>query len=556
MAREILFAALGLLASYLYFNLYNRRFRKFSHIPQFPASLLWGHLRVFGEFMKRGHEDRHPDAIFDDMSEALGRPPIMLVDMWPLARPLILVSDHEVAEQITKPTKQFPTGTPKTIQGVPYLGDTSIITAVGEEWKGLRKRFAPGFAPQHLMTLLPNIVHEANVLVETLEKYAHTGEEFSLVNSITNMTFDVIGSVVIGINLDAQSSGEQSELLKLYSELLVTYQDDKYDMPWWMQPRVHVRRKRVARQIDLLLHEIVRRKWTERQQHQHHTESEKKGKKDRAILSLSFGEFPSQPFLPDEIVATTADQLKSFLFAGYDTTSTTISWLLYELSRHPHALAAVRAELGSIFGVNATVGEIQQQLLAPISSGDSGSGTGTELGRHPLQRMPYISAAIKETLRHHPPVGIARRTPSGAGWSVRTSTPPGKEGQEINIDEAQVYVCIDMIQHDPRVYGETVQHWRPERWLNPDETKEIPPSAWRAFERGPRACIGLELAQIEMKVVVALTATRFDFWKVGLGEPLLEKGVPKVGGDGGFVVGEKLYVVSFFSICFHVSLGG
>lgn len=479
--------------------------------------------------MKRGHEDRHPDAIFEDMSVVLGRPPIMLVDMWPLARPLILVSDHEVAEQITKPTKQFPTGTPKTIQGVPYLGDTSIITAIGEEWKGLRKRFAPGFAHQHLMTLLPNIVHEADVFVKTIEKYARTGEEFSLVNTITNMTFDVIGSVVIGINLDAQSSGEQSELLKLYSELLVTYQDDKYEMPWWMQPRVHFRRKTVARRIDLLLHDIVRRKWAERQRADPETDT----RKDRAILSLSFQDFPSQPSLPAEVVATTADQLKSFLFAGYDTTSTTISWLLYELSRHPHALAAVRNELASIFGANATPSQIQSQLLSP-PSGET---------PHPLHRMPYLSAAIKETLRHHPPVGIARITPPGTNWTVRT--PGSAGGQEVNIDEAQVYVCIDMIQHDAGVYGETVHHWRPERWLG-EEAGKIPASAWRAFERGPRACIGLELAQMEMKVVVALTAGRFEFWKVGLGETVLEGGIPTVGEDGGFVVGEKLYVVSFF----------
>ena len=44
----------------LYQKLYCKRFRQYGHLPQLPSSLLWGHLKVFYDFTKRGKLDRHP----------------------------------------------------------------------------------------------------------------------------------------------------------------------------------------------------------------------------------------------------------------------------------------------------------------------------------------------------------------------------------------------------------------------------------------------------------------------------------------------------------------
>ncbi|KAJ5093635.1 cytochrome P450 [Penicillium angulare] len=63
----------------------------------------------------------------------------------------------------------------------------------------------------------------------------------------------------------------------------------------------------------------------------------------------------------------------------------------------------------------------------------------------------------------------------------------------------------------------------PERWLennldrNSEAQSAIPPSAWRPFERRPRACIGQELANLEMRVIIAVVAREYEFIKTGLG---------------------------------------
>lgn len=85
-------------------------------------------------------------------------------------------------------------------------------------------------------------------------------------------------------------------------------------------------------------------------------------KRPRSILSMSLGGVDT---LTPGFLDTTCDQLSTFLFAGHDTTSTTIAWMLYEVSRTPRALQAVRAELDGLFGPDPSPEAVASRLLAP-----------------------------------------------------------------------------------------------------------------------------------------------------------------------------------------------
>lgn len=130
-----------------------------------------------------------------------------------------------------------------------------------------------------------------------------------------------------------------------------------------------------------------------------------------------------------------------------------------------------------------------------------------EGGQELLSKMTYTAAVIKETLRLWPPAGTARMTRPGAGIRVQTSI------GDYSLEGVSVYNCAILIQRDPEVYGDTANDFLPERWLD-NSANQIPASAWRAFERGPRNCIGQELVAIEARVIIALVARRFDFIKV------------------------------------------
>lgn len=64
------------------------------------------------------------------MWTALGRPPVMLADLRPVSDPMLLVTNHSIAEQISKPTQQLPFSTPKSptwTHMIPIIGSTSIL---------------------------------------------------------------------------------------------------------------------------------------------------------------------------------------------------------------------------------------------------------------------------------------------------------------------------------------------------------------------------------------------------------------------------------------------
>ena len=372
------------------------------------------------------------------------------------------------------------------------------------------------------MTLLPCILDKTEPFLRILDDHARKGDVFSLDTLTTNLTFDIIGAVVMDTEFEAQKD-QQSEFLRLYQELVSSYhQNGNPVLPGWIFLRRKWRRNRLARKVDALLKDMIRKKHVE-----HSRSLSLKNQKPRSVLDLSFQDIPEQE-LTEDMLQTAADQIKTFLFAGHDTTSILLGWMCYDLSRTPHALRAVRAELDSLFGPDPDPAIVREKLLS-------------EEGPDILNSMSYASAVIKESLRLHPPAGTARMAPPGSGFTVRT---PGPDGKEVCLDGLVIYQCHHIIQRDKSVYGETADDFVPERWLvdgsggaelGADSAGTaateggIPPGAWRPFERGPRNCIGQALATIEARVILAVIARRYDFIKVGLGELEVDKELDEKG---------------------------
>ncbi|KAK3368848.1 cytochrome P450 [Lasiosphaeria ovina] len=523
MLAQLLAAAAALLLAVLYRKLHYARFQQYAHFPQHAPSLLLGHLGVVDAFIRKEPPRGHADMAFTAMHEALGRPAVMLVDLRPVSSCMVIVCSHEVAEQVSRPTDRWPHTPPKGPEFwesmKPLAGPTSILAAHGEQWRALRKRFNPGFAPQHLMTLLPAILDKVSLCLGQLDTHARAGEEFSLQHIATNLTFDIIGRVVLDFGMDAQTA-TPTPFMRDFRALIETYTSDHLDLPWWCTPRTQLRRRQLSRRIRTTLRAMVRARHADA----HGLRGASAGAGGRSILAMSLRDIGT---LTPELVDVTCDQLSTFLFAGHDTTATLMAWAVYELARTPRALAAVRAELDELFGADSSPEAVRDRLLAP---------GGDEL----VHRMAYTSAVLKETLRLWPPGSTTRMTRPGDGWAVRDPS----TGEMHNLDGLLVYQLVPIIQRDPRAFGDTANRFVPERWLHQEEDgdKAIPTGAWRAFERGPRNCIGQELATIEARVLIAMVARRYDFTKVGQGAVALDKaGEPELDGLGQYKVVSDMY---------------
>lgn len=86
----------------------------------------------------------------------------------------------------------------------------------------MRKRFNPGFAPQHLMTLLPIIVEKCTPYIDILDGYVASGKTFSLDEPTTNLTFDIIGAVIMGEDMNAQhlNPADQGDIIVPTKQLI------------------------------------------------------------------------------------------------------------------------------------------------------------------------------------------------------------------------------------------------------------------------------------------------------------------------------------------------
>jgi cytochrome P450 len=186
--------------------------------------------------------------------------------------------------------------------------------------------------------------------------------------------------------------------------------------------------------------------------------------------------------LTQEDKVSITHQLKTFYFAGHDTTATTISWAVWLLSQHPEALDKVRAEL-------------------------KGHCVWTTPDRAPsyedLQKCVYLEATLKETLRLYPPAaGVSRFTAdAGAEWNGYSLT------------GALLMLSIYCMGRHPLLWKEP-EIFRPDRFLDgseePPQSKYSINAKFTAFSKGPRDCMGKYFALLEAKLAVAALVSRYD----------------------------------------------
>ena len=177
-------------------------------------------------------------------------------------------------------------------------------------------------------------------------------------------------------------------------------------------------------------------------------------------------------------------QMKVFILAGHDTTSSTLCYIFHLLSSNPLALQRVRAEHDEAFGSDIT------QAKAKITANP-----------HSLNQLPFTLAVIKETLRLFP---VASSTRDGEpGFSLT------EEGHQYPTEGFTIW-CTHQAMHREPEYWPQPDSFIPERWLVPDDDPLHPmKGAWRPFEFGPRNCIGQELALLELKLVMVMTLREF-----------------------------------------------
>ena len=215
------------------------------------------------------------------------------------------------------------------------------------------------------------------------------------------------------------------------------------------------------------------------------------GNASRSIITLALQEYlkendvsveatPSKEFL--DIASA---QLRLFLFAGHDTTSSALIYCYHALSMRPESMKRLRAEHDEVFGdISTTAGSITESPQL-------------------LNQLPYTLAVIKEALRLWPPASCIRGGKAGVNIV-------DDNGMSFPTEGCFVWQIALLLQRNPKFWKDA-DSFIPERWLVGPEDPLYPiKGTWRPFEFGPRNCLGQTLALTELKVVLVMTARKFN----------------------------------------------
>ncbi len=178
------------------------------------------------------------------------------------------------------------------------------------------------------------------------------------------------------------------------------------------------------------------------------------------------------------------DEMMTLLFAGHDTTTSTIAFMFYELARHPWIAERIVAEQGEL-------------LLADSRSRRSTIGGAPNAEQLMSGELKELEMTFEETLRKYPPAWIGPRK-AVESFEFEGHTVPGT---------AYVNYCSWASHHLPDVFAEP-EAFRPERFA-PEAKAAIPKGAYIPFGGGSRQCIGMRFGQLEVRTIATMILSRF-----------------------------------------------
>ena len=483
---------------------------RFHDIPSLPRHRIWGNLINAGERLKPSLQ-RHPDYGFEEIWQELGQPGCFLVDLAPIEdRGFLIVAEPQYVEALVNSTEDFKYSLPKsdTYHALrPVLGAESIITKEGAAWRAMRKRFNPSFQPKYIHSLTGPIVSRVEVFVKRMQSLTKSGATFKMADYAHDLTTDIITQLTIGQDFNAQSTpegqGEKSPTGLLTASRRLS------EMVYDTGQGVGLHMIDPIRPLKSLFYErIFNRKLTAIIKGRISSTDATEGK---SIMQLAV----SGLSINKALIRSCVDQIKSFLFAGQDTTATLVQWMCYEMSKASHSphhaaiLSCLRQEHDAVFGPHPFSA---LRILSSLVSTESESVL--------TSKLPYTTAFIKETLRLHPPAATVRKVP----WEATSLSLP-LPSNPVTIAGLQIYPSLFLIQRNPNVWGPDAHTFNPGRWLDDAYLAKLPVGSYRPFERGPRNCIGQELAMLEGIVVLVSVARGFVFEKIGLtGRAVVEGG--------------------------------
>ncbi|KAH8411531.1 hypothetical protein KR215_006200 [Drosophila sulfurigaster] len=384
---------------------------------------------------------------------------------------------------------------------LPWLG-TGLLMSTGRKWYSRRKIITPTFHFKILEQFVDIFDQQSSILVEQLQQHADGKTAFNIFPIVCLTALDIIAETAMGTKVHAQKSPELPYVRAVFdmSNIITA----RFIKPWqridWMfrlvEPRLAAKQDQLIKTMHDFTEAVIQQRREMLVNEQRLGDNDKfddLGQKRRMALLdvLLQATIDGEPLSNEDI----REEVDTFMFEGHDTTTSGISFCIYEISRH----AAV-----------------QQRLLQEIHTVLGKDNKGEAVTLRDLNELKFMECVIKESLRLHPPVPIIGRhftedvnicgklVPSGTNYTVGLYA--------LLRDEREFVAPHEFRPERFAANGETATLVSTETTLPPQQPH---PYANIPFSAGPRNCIGQKFAMLEMKCVISRLLQHFELLPLG-----------------------------------------
>ncbi len=277
------------------------------------------------------------------------------------------------------------------------------------------------------------------VVAERTRDWAARGT-VDLYEETRKITFDVAAEALVGI----RTGPEADRLRELFYQLLYV---DYGAMTSQEEFFAHLSRVRV--ELDSMLRRLIA--------------ARRANPTDDILGLVRARDDEGQPFSDTGLLG----QLHILLVAGHETTTTLSAWLLYLLATHPAYLSRVHEEMGAVL-----------------------AESGGDITLRAVRAARELGHAVDEAGRLYSPVGSVPRAAvtdvAFGGYTIPAET--------------TVRLGLAACHRLPHIFADP-ERFDPDRFAPPREEDKRTPYSLVTFGGGPRVCIGMSFAQIEIKVM-------------------------------------------------------
>ncbi|MFD8449199.1 MULTISPECIES: cytochrome P450 [Streptomyces] len=346
-----------------------------------------------------------------------------------------------------------------------------LLTSMGDEYLRQRRMLQSLFTPRQVNEYGSEITQETGSLVERWRTAPDATVDVA--EEMTGHTLRTISRILFGRKNDVDA---MVPTVQRNFPLINAYAVKRAFAPVNLSRKVptpgNLRAAKAHRELYEVCDEIISARRAEES-------SGSTGRNDMLSLLARAQDDDGNPISAEE----TRNQVLVFLVTGHESTATTLGLTLHLLARHPEAQARAHQEVDSVLSGREPVAE-------------------------DLEKLPYLTRVLKETLRLYP----------AAPAQGRITTEDVRVGSYTIPAGADVVVSSGVVQRRPDIW-EDPEAFDPDRFL-PEHEAARPRYAWFPFGGGPRACIGQHLAMLNATLTLSVLLKNYSFTAVDTDIPL------------------------------------